>query len=200
MGDPAGRPVTAASRQDREDRAGSFEYGYKMAIILNLKGRNAWTTRYPMVFGQMSALSARAACLRGVRCTYSYVAEVVTMLRTSILIAILSLFIAGCSESGVAAGIFNNQPDYDVAVREHEAAWAHQFGHFITAAQLSSLIGRSGGECVNDDNLVICVVNVAARKPRIFKQRYMWRVELQPLDGDKLIRKSSHLDMLGWDL
>jgi hypothetical protein len=122
------------------------------------------------------------------------------VLRGCVILGLASALITGCSERGAVRGVFNNQPDYKSAMREHESAWRSEIGDSLTKSQLSALMSDVGGQCFPENKLIVCVVNVEARKPSIFVTRHMWRIGLEPVGKDGFRRQTSHVDILGWDL
>jgi hypothetical protein len=122
------------------------------------------------------------------------------LVRRCIALGVAAALITGCSDRGAVGGVFNNEPDYQRAMREHEASWRREIGDTVARPKLAALMRGAGGQCYPDDGLIICIVNVEARWPRIFVTRHMWRVEFKSTDEGKLKRQRSYVDILGWDL
>lgn len=122
------------------------------------------------------------------------------VIRTCATLGIAFALVAGCSDRDVVGGVFNNQPDYKKAMHEHEAAWRSKFGDTVTGPELAGLVRGAGGQCFSEDKLMTCIVNVEARWPRIFITRHMWKIELEETDKNRFKRRTSHVDILGWDL
>jgi hypothetical protein len=114
--------------------------------------------------------------------------------------AVCALLLGGCSESGAVRGVFNNQRDYDLAIRESELAWARRFGPTVTRQELTELMRRHDGECVPGNGEIVCIVNVDPTRPSVFLQRHMWKLEFRTTPSGELRKTATHVDHLGWDL
>lgn len=160
-----------------------------------------WTRKYQQVIFRLCSQHCSACATHGGQIRLSVLEpKVMAAKRTCAALGIALALVAGCSDRRVVSGVFNNQPDYKKAMLEHEAAWRGKVGDTVTRPELSTLVRGAGGHCFPEQKLMICIVNVQARRPRFFTTRHMWRIELEDTNNNRLRHRRSHVDILGWDL